>query len=396
MTYNLISQQDVSGKTLVVRIGIDSNVVDGSIVIGERLRQQANSLKQLAAKGAKIIALGHQGREGKTDFISLEQHAVSLAKHPGLDIAFVKWDENYLEKITGMHEGQVLLMDNVRFNKDETVEKSAIEHAKTKWVNDIAAKADFFVQNAFSVCHRSHASIVGFSPLLPSFAGPVLERELSALKELKTVGENRILVLGGAKPKDSVKLLEKMLEKEKVDTVLVGGLFAELFWKSFGKEFGAKDNFFKEKGLMDSLPQFKQLFSRFEEKIILPMDFAIENNGERKDVLIENLPSEFATMDIGNKTIELFGEKISASNSIVFNGPMGVYEQELFQKGTRSIFNAIAESNAFSLIGGGDTETALEKLGISPDSFNQVSLAGKALVAFLSGEQLPGLTVLEQ
>jgi len=396
LPYRFISKEDVQGKTIVIRVDFNTNVVGGKIVPGARLREHSNTLKELASKGAKLIVLAHQGRKGDKDFISLKQHAEFVASHTSLTVKFSSWEGNIVEKIKGLHEGEILIMDNTRFNDGENEDKSAVEHSKSSWVKEIANNADFFVLDALSVAHRAHASVIGFAPLLPSYVGILLEKELNALQKLQGFKQDRVLVLGGAKPGDSIKLLGKMLEEGSVDSALIGGLFAELFWKSLGKNFGAKDSFLKEKGFIELLPQFKQLFSKYEEKISLPLDFAVEENKSRKNISIDALPTQNPTMDIGNKTIDLFKEKIAEAEAIVFNGPMGVYERELFQKGTREILTAIAESKAFSLLGGGDTETALEKLAIPAEKFSHVSLAGKALLAYLSGKELPGLIALEQ
>ncbi len=395
MSYRFISQEDVKGKTIVLRVGIDSNVVKGNIVPGERLRQQASVLKDLAGKGAKIIAIGHQGREGKTDFVSLEQHRDFLEKESEIPVEFSKWDSDFSEKILSLKEGQAILLDNVRFNKDETEEKSAIEHSQSPWIKAIAKHADYFVQNAFSVCHRSHASVVGFTPLLPSYVGPTLEKEITALEKMGAIKQNRLLVLGGAKPEDSIKLLKSMLEKNRVDSVISGGLFGNIFVEASGHKLGKSTEFIRQKGMFELIGPAKKLLESFGEKISLPVDFGADENGQRKEIGIEELPSELSLLDIGEKTIAFFREKIMGAELIVFNGPMGVYEQEAFQKGTKSIFEAIAKSNAFSLLGGGDTETAIEQLGLNKERFSHISLAGKALLQYLSGKELPGLIALE-
>ncbi len=394
--YRFVSQENVAGKTVVMRAGIDTNVVSGKIVPGARLCEQAKSIKLLAEKKAKIVVIAHQGREGKVDFISLEQHRDFLEKETGLKIGFAKWSENYSEKIAALREGEVLLMENVRFNKDETEEKSAVEHSQSAWVKAIALGADLFVQNAFSVCHRSHASVVGFTPLLSSFVGPLLEKELSALDKIGGFEKNRLLVLGGAKPKDSLKMLSAMLENGKMDSAIVGGLFGNILTEASGKRLGKSTEFLKQKRFYELVEPAKKILSDFEGKILLPVDFAADDNGNRKNVSIEELPSELEIFDIGDRTIGLFKEKIAKAELIVFNGPMGVYEKEAFQNGTREVLGAIAESDAFSLLGGGDTETALGITGIDKEKFSHISLAGKALLYKFLGKELPGLIGVEE
>ncbi len=396
MPIRFISQRDVKGKTIVLRCDLNSNIENGTIIVSDRIKQHAQTIMQLSSSGARLVVLAHQGRKGDADFISLQQHCAALEKLAGKKIKFLKWTDNFASEIGLLKNGETILMENTRFLEDETIEKSAAEHAKTDFVKKIAGFSDYFVLDALSVCHRSHASVVGFTALLPSFAGPVIERELGALKKISSTKEKRLLVLGGAKPAESIEILDSMLAKGNIDEALLGGLLAELFWKSQGITFGAKDAIFEEKKLLGLLPKCAKILHDFSDKIVLPLDFAVGENGNRKLILLEELPSDSKTLDIGDKTIGLFCKRIAEAKLIVFNGPLGVFEQKDFAVGTKKALETISHSVAFSILGGGDTETALDMLGIDKKLFGFVSLSGKALLEYLAGKQLPGLAALEE
>lgn len=394
MTINFLSQQNVKGKTIVLRCDLNSNIQNGKPVVSARFSQHAETIKQLSSSGAKLVVLAHQGRKGDADFISLKQHCAALEKLAGKKIKFLDWNSNYISEIGLLKDSEIVLMENTRFLDAEFEEKGAAEHAQTDFVKKLASVSDFFVLDALSVAHRSHASVVGFSAL-PCFAGRVLEKDLLALKKFSETAGKRLLVLGGAKPKDSIEMLQALLGSKKIDEALVGGLLSELFWKSQGIKFGAKEKFFEEKKLLELLPGCSAALNAFPEKIVLPIDFALDCGGKRKEIEVEKLPSECSTMDIGEKTIEGYCKKISLAKLVVFNGPMGVFEKKDFSLGTKKVLEAISRSGAFSILGGGDTETAIEALGFSAKQFGHVSLAGKALLEYLAGRELPGLKALE-
>jgi len=395
--YKFLKDEKISGKTVIVRVGLDSNIEDGELFESARLKKHAETLKQLSEKEAKVVALAHQGRKGQEDCISLKQHAEEISERIGKEVKLISWDSDYVAAIKEMQPGDIMLLENVRFHENEEQEFSAEEAAKIEWIQKIASAADLFIQNAFSVCHRSQPSVVGFTSLLPSIVGPVLESELAALKHFDEGEKPSVFVLGGAKVKDSISLMQTLLGSEKADTICVGGLLGEIFLKANGVSFGAKGKFFEEKGLNENVEQAKQLLSQFEGRIVLPVDVAIMNiDDEREEVSIEELPKDDMVYDIGIETVALFKESFKKAKLIVMNGPMGVFERMDYEIGTKKVFDAIGKSRAFSIIGGGDTEAALEQLDFSPSSFGHVSLAGKALLLYLSGKELPGLLALQK
>jgi len=393
--YKFISKENVSGKTVVVRADLNSNVENGELFAGSRITEHAKTFKQLSEKGAKVVVLAHQGRKGDDDFATLEQHAAALTEEIGKEVKLVKWESDYVSAIKAMQGGDIILMDNVRQFDDEEKDFAPEEAAKLERIAKIASVADMFVQDALSVCHRSQPSVVGFTAVLPAYVGPILEKEVNALKHYDKGEKPCLFILGGAKVEDSIKLMKTILENGKADMVCVGGLFGELFLKATGKKLGEKDKFFEEKGLMPLIESAKQLLDSFGEKITLPVDVAvIDDDDERKEMTVDELPTDFTICDVGVETIALFKQKMKKAKFIVFNGPLGMFEKYGFELGTKKVFDAMSRGKAFSLLGGGDTETAIQQLEFAMSDFSHVSLAGKALLTYLSGKELPGLKVL--
>ena len=341
--------------------------------------------------------LSHQGRKGDADFIPLKRHADFIKKFTGRQVRFVTWQEDLRQKIRGMKNEEIVVMDNTRFLDIETDEKKTPEEfAAATPIKELIEVSDFFVQDALSILHRSNATVIGPPFKLKSFVGPVLEKELEALKKLNSKKQSKLLVLGGAKPSDSIEILESMLEKKFADEVCLGGLFGEIFLSAGGVKLGKKDLFLKEKGFDKLVPKAKEILSKYASRIILPVDVGVKPNGHRKEVKVADLPTDSDILDIGVETTELFKKKVRAAEVVVFNGPMGVYENKPFSIGTKKLLETIAFSRCYSIVGGGDTERALLGIGLLPQDFKHVSLAGKALLEYLAGEELPGLKILEK
>ena len=394
-----ISKENVKGKTLILRVDFNTSVKHGHIIRTPKLLEHMKTARILCEKGAKIIMLSHQGRKGHEDFVSLEMH-LSTLKELCFDsiknIYFSKWDEDYLKKIDSLQSSEVLLMENTRFLDFEINERTPKEHSENPVIKALAKKADYFVLDSLSIAHRSQATVVGFTELLPSFAGIFLEKELRALGKIDALNGEMCLVLGGSKPKEPLEIIKKMLEENKVKHVLLGGILGELGLKAKGLSLGKKDEYLKEKGLDLFIPEFKELLKFYGDKIHLPVDVAIEKRAKRREIPITDLPTEFQIFDVGHHTIHNYADIITACNLIVFNGPFGVYEKSVFRTGTREMLEEIIESKGFSLLGGGDTVSSLVALGFRNEDFGHVSLAGGALLSFLSGKELPGLTALKR
>ena len=393
---------DVKDKVVLVRVDFNSPVDPQTkkIIDDTRIRAHGETtIKELSERGAKVVVLAHQGRPGDPDFISLEQHAQILGRILGKPVKFV--DDVYGERaknaIRGLKSGEILVLDNVRNFPREAKDAPPEEHAKSDLVANLAPLADLFVNDAFAAAHRSHASIVGFTVLLPSAAGRIMEKELKALSRVMESPEKPcIYILGGAKADDSLRISKYVLDNNIADHVLTAGITGHLFLVARGYDLGKPNMELLEKNkLLDLVPGIKELMDKYPGRIEAPVDLAIEVEGKRKEISVEELPTNYPIYDIGERAIKRYTELIMKAKSIVFSGPPGVFEREEFRKGTKALFEAIASSKAFSLIGGGHSIAAVQSLGLA-DKMGYISTAGGALIEFLMGRKLPGVVALEE
>jgi phosphoglycerate kinase len=389
-------------KTALVRVDFNSNIDPKTKRILEAPRIQATgetTIKELVEKGAKVVILAHQGRPGDPDFAPLKLHAEYLSKVLGRPVQYVNdlFGETAQKAIKQLKSGQVLILENVRTYPDELKNGTPEEQARSEFVRKLAPLADVFVNDAFSAAHRAQISIVGFTPVLPSVAGRIMERELKALTK---AGQNPekpcIYILGGAKADDALEISKYVLNNNIADHVLTGGVVGHLFLAARGFDLGKPNmEFLQKKELLSFIPGVKKLIKEYPERIEVPIDVAVEVNKKRKEIPTKQLPINYQILDIGTGTMERYSVIIRSSKSIVFSGPVGVFENKEFEVGTRKIFEAIASSGAYSLIGGGDTISATEKFGMA-QKMGYVSTAGGALIEFLMGEKLPGVVALEE
>jgi phosphoglycerate kinase len=393
---------DVRNKTVLLRIDINVpyDEKSGKICDSDKLKEHAKTIKELSDKGAKLVLLSHQGREGDPDFIHLEQHSKLLKKHVGKKVSYVDdvIGERAKKKIKSLGSENILLLDNVRFLADEIVEKSADEHKESEIVKNLSPLADVFINDAFSASHRSHASVVGFTSVLPSYAGRVMATEVKKLKSILVtmkISKHDTFVIGGAKPKEPLDVVSYMLEEGTLEKVFVAGIVGELFLIAKGYDLGASEDYLQKRKYIEFLPQAKELLEKYKDKIEIPTDIAIDFHGIRKDIPVQKLPTNHLILDIGSKTIEKYIKIIKDSVTIGFKGPTGKYEEEGFDVGTGEILNAISDSKAISLIGGGHTLEALDKFNIDKSKFTHVSLGGGALIKFLSGKPMPAIEALK-
>lgn len=397
-----IDDFNFENKTALVRVDFNSPIDPQTKKILEDTRIRAHgetTIKELVQKGAKVVILAHQGRPGDPDFIPLKQHAEILSKILGKSVKYVddllgKKAQKAIRELKG---GEVLVLENVRTYPDELKKGTPEEQAKSEFVKKLAPLADVFVNDAFSAAHRAQISIVGFTAVLPSVAGRIMERELKALTKAAGNPEKPcVYILGGAKADDALKISQYVLKNNIADHVLTGGVVAHLFLAAKGINIGKPSKEFLEKAqLMSFVPGIRALIDEYVGKIEVPLDVATEVEKKRKEILVSQLPTEYPIYDIGSKTIDRFSEIIKNAKSIVLSGPMGVFENKEFMAGTKRICEAIAKSKAFSLIGGGHTVAAVEELGLTK-KMGYVSTAGGALIEFLMGEKLPGVVALEK
>jgi len=396
-----ILDQKLRGKTVLFHSMMDLPVINGRIdTSSRRFLADARDLKLLSSKGTKLVVFTWQSRPGKKDFLHLSQHAKAVGKILGKRIKQFNWNQDFVSAIKKMNDKDILFLDNVRMRKDQDLgKKTAKQYSRTAFVKTLAPLADMFCNNAFSQSHRSECSILGFTAVLPSFAGPSLLKEVEGLSKVHAFKKPRILLFGGMKNKDSIKLIPLFLKNKKVDLVLVGGFLGQLFLQADGIKFGKTDKWVKAHSYLEFLKLLKpakNVLKKFGKKIVLPIDVAVSAKGKRKDIALAELPSNFLVKDIGKKTIELFSKKLKNAKTVIWNGPMGVYEESAFALGTKSVARAMVSGKAYAVVGGGDTEAAAKRFGIPAKKFSHVSVAGKAALQFLAGEKLVGVEALEK
>ena len=394
---------DLSGRTVLLRVDINSPIdpITKTLLNDARLREHLSTIRDL--RGSKVVVLAHQSRPGKDDYTSLEPHAERLSALLGRPVKFVDglYNKAALDAIRGLDTGDVLVLENVRFfaEEDALADQKIEKMAKTHIVRKLAPLAQYFVLDAFAAAHRAQPSLVGFVDALPTLAGRVMEKELTMLnRAIQSQERPKIAIFGGVKADDSIAVTKHMLEKGIVDKVLTTGGVANMFLQADGKDPGALTTEFMEKEVEEYdvyVGQCKELLAKYHDRILLPTDVILNDGGERKPILVDDLPATLQIYDIGLDTIARYIEEIRAAKTVFFNGPAGVFEKDEFAVGTRELLQGIAESDAFSVVGGGHTVAAVEQYGLE-DAMSHVSTGGGALINYLAGKELPLVTALER
>lgn len=391
--YNKMSIEDIDvrGKRVITRV--DFNVPldsEGNITDDKRIVAALPTIKYLIKNGAKTILVSHLGRpkSGFEPKFSMKPAAIRLSELLGQEVILAQdvIGEDAKAKAKELKEGQVLLLENVRFHKEET--KNDPEFAK-----ELASMADIFVNDAFGTAHRAHASTAGLADYLPAVSGYLIKKEIDIMgKALSNPERPFVAILGGAKVSDKITVIENLLDK--VDSLIIGGGMAYTFLKAKGYKIG---NSICED---DKLELAKELMEKAEEKgvnLLLPIGNIIGKefspDTEARYVPSDDIPEGWMGMDIGTITIETFTHEIKKAKTIVWNGPMGVFEFPKFANGTKKIAEAVAESGATSIVGGGDSAAAVEQLGFA-DKITHISTGGGASLEFLEGKELPGIACL--
>ncbi len=396
-----LNDYDFEGKTALVRVDFNSPVDLETKKILDTVRIRAHgesTLKELIRKNAKVVVLAHQGRQGERDFIPLKQHAHILSEVLSKPVKYVDslFGEKAKKAIEQLENGDILVLENVRTYVNETKKGTAEEHADTDFVKSLAPLADVFVNDAFAAAHRSHVSIIGFTAVLPAVAGRIMERELNALgKALTSPGRPCTYILGGAKADDALGISRHVLDNDNADYILAGGVAGHLFLSAKGVDLGKPNvKFLEKKELTHFVPGIRELITKYPKHIKTPIDLALDVNGKRQEIAVEELPADYAICDVGANTIRQYSEIITKSKSIVISGPLGIYENKEFENGTKRILEAAADAQAFTLVGGGHTVAAVKQWRLEK-KMSYVSTAGGALVEFLMGKKLPGVAALE-
>lgn len=393
MNKKTVKDIDVNGKKVLVRcdfnVPIDSET--GKITDNRRIRAALPTIQYLLDHNAKVILCSHLGRP-KGEFnlkYSLKPVAEELSKLLNKDVKLAKdvIGESAKELTSNMKEGDIVLLENVRFHKEE--EQNAPEYSKA-----LASMAEIYVNDAFGTAHRAHSSTTGVADYLPAVSGFLIEKELEFLGgALENPKHPFVAILGGAKVSDKIGVIENLLDK--VDTLIIGGGMAYTFYKAQGHHIGT--SICEE----DKLDLAKSILEKAQEKgvkLLLPVDNHVSseysNNGEDKMVDSTEIPDGFMGLDIGPKTIEKFEEAVKDAKTVVWNGPLGVCEFDKFATGTKAVATMLSKIGATTIIGGGDSAAAIEKLGLA-DKMTHISTGGGASLEFLEGKTLPGIACLQ-
>ncbi|HOO54681.1 MAG TPA: phosphoglycerate kinase, partial [Methanothrix sp.] len=395
--YLTLDDFPIDNQRILVRVDINSPMdPDGKILDDKRFRGHLPTLRDL--EEARVVLMAHQSRAGKKDFTTLEAHARRFSQLLHREVTYVDdiFGSHARESIKAMKPGDVILLENTRFYSEENISRPPEDHAKSHMVKQLYPLFDLFVNDAFAVSHRSHLSVVGFTEVLPSAAGRLMEKEIDSL-DMGVRGNEHpsIFVLGGTKADDSIKVIQNVFNRGGVDQVLVTGVVATVFQMAAGINVGDKNREFVA-GLdySELVSIAKDLLDKNPSKIVFPQDVALDKDGDRLDVAMEKIPPDLQIADIGLETIVDFSRRIKDAKIVVLNGTAGIFENEKFALGTTEILKAATEAG-FSIAGGGHTSAAIEELGLEP-KFSHVSTGGGASISYLSGDLLPGIEALKK
>ena len=388
-----VKDVDVKGRRVLVRCDFNVPQKEGRITDDKRIVSALPTINYLRENGAKVILMSHLGRpkgEPKMEY-TLRPVAERLSQLLETEVKFTSCPTVVCDTVRDMadslQEGEVMLLENVRFRKEET--ENGADFAK-----ELASLGEIFVQEAFGTAHRAHASTAGVADYLPAVSGFLIEKEV---KFLGSAVENPqrpfVAIMGGAKVGDKIPVIENLLQK--VDTLIIGGGMAYTFFKAMGLEIGTSILDEENIGLAG------ELLKKAESagvKMLLPVDVVcaerFDNDAPSKVVSRDAMPADMMGLDIGPDTVELYREALREAKTVIWNGPMGVFEMPSFEKGTKAVAEILAASDAVTVIGGGDSAAATEQFGLA-DKMTHISTGGGASLEFLEGKVLPGIAVIE-
>lgn len=388
---NGLKEAELTGQNVILRTDLNLPVEDGEPQKTVRFERYMETVKQLSDRGARTLIIAHQGRPARKDFLSLGKHAEHISDALDQDVDFVQsfFGPELGDAVASMENGDVCVLENVRFLSEELQNVSPEQHSHDHFVNNMACYFDLFIDDAFSAAHRSHASMVGFTPLMDAYAGPVMQRELDNCRKVRDELEDPLLVLGGEKPADLIGMMEQMIDR--AEKVLLAGVPGELALMLKGNGLGDKSDWIKEQGFDKRSGELKELLNQYSHKIMLMEDVRTDSGNYD----LGQVPDGEMVWDIGEKTQQKFIEEIQDADSVLMKGPMGAFD-EGYEKGTRAIVEAIADKDGFTVLGGGHTSSLVHRFNHDLNEFDHVSIAGGSFVRFMSGEKLPAVDALEK
>ena len=387
---------DAEGAALGVRVDINSPIDGDGLDDDARLRAHVETIAELCRRGARVALLAHQGRPGGEEFTDLRAHADRLDELLGFPVAYSDstFTADARERIAGLDPGSAVLLENTRFYSEEYMSFEPEAAAETYLVERLAPALDAYVNDAFATSHRRQPSIVGFPELLDPYAGRVMERELDVLGNIAESPEPRVYVLGGAKVDDSIEVARSVLERGLADSVLTAGIVGNAFLLADGVSLGAASAGVVNERSHDAVKNAGDLLDDFSHRIYMPRDVAVERGDERCEFDLDELPSNSPAMDIGVRTVAAYAEILDDAGTAILNGPAGVFEDDRFETGTLEMYSSATRADT-SIVGGGDTASALRKLDLL-EGFDHVSTGGGAALRMLTGDTLAGVEALDR
>ncbi len=401
-----LDEFSLQGKTVLCRIDINQPVDRQTDTLKSiaRIRACVPTVRELSDKGAKVVLLAHQGSDIEyKNFYCTRPHAAVLTE---LLERPVQWIDDVCgpaarAAIKNLKDGEILLLDNVRFVSEEQtlfemkLQLTHEQQAKTQLVEKLAPLADLYVCDAFAAAHRDQPSLCGFEQVLPSAMGRLFEQEYCVISQLMEAPQRPcVFVLGGAKISDAFLMLETVLSNGTADRVLTGGLVSNILLAAKGENIGKGSlDFIHKSNYAEYIDVAKALYEKYADCIVLPTDLAGVANDQRQEFALSAMPEDFTALDIGSETAKTYCQIIASAKTVFVNGPMGVFEEALTELGTKAIFEALGSTEAYTVVGGGDSVTAAAKYKVT-DKLGYVCTGGGALIRFLTGEELPVVRAL--
>lgn len=394
------------GKTVLCRVDINQPVDKKNDTLKSTTRVKAcvPTIKELAEKGAKVVLMAHQGSDIEyKNYYTLRPHRKYLEEFLGREVKFVEdvCGPTAQEAIKNLKNGEVLLLDNVRFMAEEQtlfelkLQLTHEQQAQTQVVQKLAPLADLYVCDAFAASHRDQPTLCGFEQVLPSAMGRLFEKEYCVISELmESPARPCTFVLGGAKISDAFLMMETVLKNGAADRVLTGGLVGNILLAAKGEEIGQGSMaFILKSNYGEYIEVAKKLYAQYADKIVLPVDLAWLEDGVRKEAKVGEIPAEIGSLDVGSETAKLYADLIATSATVFVNGPMGVFEEEPTELGTKAVWEALGATKGYTVVGGGDSITATTKYH-QTENIDYICTGGGALIRFLTGEELPVVKAL--
>lgn len=398
MTIGTIRELGAEKKTVLLRLDLNSPIDPASSLIldDKRFREHIPTIRALAQ--SRVVIVTHQSRPGKKDFTTLEAHAEKLEQLLNKPVTYVDsiFGKHARDAVHAMKTGDIVMLENVRFNAEENLTLKPEEAKKTHLVRKLSSMADVFVNDAFGTAHRSQPTVVGLPLAMRSAGGLLMEKEVSTLSKVFTGAPRPVcMVLGGTKVDDSIDVARNVLDKGIADTVIVIGVVANVFLIAAGHDIGKPSTqLIAQLKYQPEIEKAKEILLRYKDRVILPPTIAVREKDHRVEYPVTKIPAETPVLDIGMDAIHEFVQVLRKSGTVVFNGPAGLFEDANFATGTYEMLKA-ASRVEFSVVGGGHTAAVIEKMGLDKD-FTHISTGGGACIEFLTGKVLPAVDALEQ